>query len=136
VPRGGKRQGTPGKGYANRTDLGTDPNMGQNTAATGGLTAPAPVTQSGPERPQVLSRTPDDSPMLTAPSQRPGEPITAGLDFGAGPDSSALGMQSYSQQRQADIDMMKAHLPMLKAATKFKGAPETFIGLVNYLSRL
>lgn len=136
MPRGGKRQGTPGKGYSNRTDLGADPNMGRNTAATGGMDAPAPVTQGAPERPQVLSRTPDDSPMLTAPSQRPDEPITAGLDFGAGPGSDALGMQSYSQQRQSDIDAIRAHLPMLKAATKFKGAPETYIGLVNYLSRL
>ena len=56
-----------------------------------------------------LSKTPDvrparagdvreaatQSPLteLYAPSQRPGEPITAGIDMGAGPGSSALVMQ-------------------------------------------
>lgn len=132
MPRGGKRQGTPGKGYANRTDMQAQPNMSVNTAATGGMPAPAPSPAPAP----MPIRTPDDSPMLTAPSQKPGEPITAGLDFGSGPGSEALGMQSYSQQKQADIDTIKKHLPLLREASKFDGAPQTFVGLVNYLSRL
>jgi hypothetical protein len=132
MPRGGKRQGTPGKGYSNRTDMQAQPDMSRNTAATGGLTAPGPSPAPAP----VPIKTPDDSPMLTAPSQRPGEPLTEGLDFGPGAGSEALGMQSYSQQKAADIQEMKKHLPLLKAATKFEGAPQTFIGLVSYLSRL
>ena len=42
MPRGGKRQGTPGKGYTNRTDLGQDymPASGDATPASGGVQAP------------------------------------------------------------------------------------------------
>jgi hypothetical protein len=41
---------------------------------------------------------------LFAPSQRPEEPITAGIDRGAGPGSSALSMQSpLSQRKMSDI---------------------------------
>jgi hypothetical protein len=41
---------------------------------------------------------------LFAPSQRPEEPITAGIDRGAGPGSEALGMQSpLSQRKMSDI---------------------------------
>lgn len=135
MPRaGGKRQGTPGKGYANRTDMAADPNMGINTAATGGLQAPAP--QLGPTTPPMLSRTPEDSPMLTDPTNRPGEPLTAGSDFGPGPDSSALGLPTYGTQRDTDVETLKKMLPEFTAAAKFEGAPATFRSLVSYLSRL
>jgi hypothetical protein len=41
---------------------------------------------------------------LFAPSQRPEEPITAGIDRGAGPGSEVLGMQSpLSQRKMSDI---------------------------------
>jgi hypothetical protein len=41
---------------------------------------------------------------LFAPTQRPEEPITAGIDRGAGPGSEALGMQSpLSQRKMSDI---------------------------------
>ena len=40
---------------------------------------------------------------LFAPSQRPEEPITAGVDVGAGPGANALGMQPQSQEKLSDI---------------------------------
>jgi hypothetical protein len=41
---------------------------------------------------------------LFAPSQRPDEPVTAGIDIGAGPGSEVLGMQSpLSQRKMSDI---------------------------------
>lgn len=41
---------------------------------------------------------------LFAPSQRPDEPVTAGIDMGAGPGSEVLGMQSpLSQRKMSDI---------------------------------
>jgi hypothetical protein len=41
---------------------------------------------------------------LFAPTQRPEEPITAGIDRGAGPGSEVLGMQSpLSQRKMSDI---------------------------------
>ena len=41
---------------------------------------------------------------LFAPSQRPEEPVTSGIDMGAGPGSSALAMQSqFAQRKISDI---------------------------------
>jgi hypothetical protein len=40
---------------------------------------------------QAASNLPPVTP-LTAPTQRPDEPLTAGMPFGAGPGSEALGM--------------------------------------------
>jgi hypothetical protein len=84
----------------------------------------------------MLSKTPDDSPNLTDPTQRPNEPVTTGSDYGPGAGSEAIGMKSYPQQRDADIQTIKQMLPELSAATKFDGAPETFKALVNYLRTL
>lgn len=88
MPRGGRRQGTPGKAYANRTDLALDPNMQQNTAATGGMTAPAPT-----QGPAVVAGPlvgADAVPNLSDPTMRPNEPVTAGTPYGAGPGTEAL----------------------------------------------
>jgi hypothetical protein len=137
MPRGGKRQGTPGKAYSNRTDLAADPNMDINTAGTGGqrsaLVEPA---QGGGGPPMQAPRSPDDTPMLADPSQRPNEPLTSGMNAGPGVGTDALGIPSYSEMRNNDIQNLKRMLPEFEAATKFDGSPETFKALVNYLKRL
>ena len=70
------------RAYANRTDLQMTPDMSQNTAATGGgVPTPAP---RGP------APSPEDSLGISDPTERPGEPITAGMNMGAGPGSEAL----------------------------------------------
>lgn len=135
MPRGGKRQGTPGKAYSNRIDLQASPDMEQNTVATGGMKA-APPKGRMPAPPPTLSRTPDDSPMLTAPSQRSWEPVTTGSDYGPGLDSSALNIPSYKQANQQDMQLIKEIMPRLVAASKMNDAPETFKQLVSYLKRM
>lgn len=86
--RGGYRQGTPGKTtYAgNRSDLIANPApaTGANTPASGG-TRPAPASPAGGSW-----VSPDAVPALDAPSQRPGEPVTAGLPIGPGQGPEAL----------------------------------------------
>jgi len=84
----------------------------------------------------MLSRTPEDSPMLTDPTNRPGEPLTAGLDVGPGPNSDALGIPSYGTQRDEDVQTLKKMLPDFKSAANMEGAPSSFKSLVAYLSRL
>lgn len=89
---GGPRQGTPGKGYTNRTDLQTNMDMGKNTAASGGMVAPEPVAQLG--QPQSLGMPAvgaDEVPNLSDPTQRPNESVMAGVPIGAGPGSEVLG---------------------------------------------
>ena len=78
MPRGGKRQGTPGKGYGNRTDMLTNYDQGKDTAATGGM-EPPPM-----EAPATPGITPDDVPGIDAPTNYPSEPVTAGLMRGPG----------------------------------------------------
>ena len=82
MARGGKRQGTPGAAYSNRTDLNSNraPSAGAVSPASGGMEAPA-------------FTSPDAVPRLNDPSARPNEPVTAGLMNGAGDGIEALGYQ-------------------------------------------
>jgi hypothetical protein len=97
MPRGGKRQGTPGKGYANRTDLTSNYDQAEMTAGTGGMEAPPMAA------PPV---TPDDSPMLSDPTMRPDEPVTAGLPIGPGSGPRA-------DPRIQETQQLKKYLPLI-----------------------
>jgi hypothetical protein len=78
MPRGGKRQGIPGKGYSNRTDMLTNYDQAKDTAATGGMEPPPADASVAP------GITPDDVPGIDAPTNYPNEPVTAGLMRGPG----------------------------------------------------
>lgn len=83
MPRGGKRQGTPGAGYSNRTDLMTNYDNSQSAAAGDAATRSVTV-----QAPQVGA---DQVPNLGDPTNRPWEPVTAGLPVGQGPGTEAMG---------------------------------------------
>lgn len=105
MPRGGKREGTPGKAYSNRTDLGMDYAPGD--AASGGLVAPSQMAQSQVQAPPSIGA--DDVLNLGAPTERPGEAVTTGIDMGMGSGVSAMGAQPPPPQdpvRQAVEAMM------------------------------
>lgn len=114
--RGGQRQGTPGTQYANRTDLqSAEPvavkaapgqTYGQATAQIAAqkqvpVAAPPAPAASPPSQPApggaapnagVLAHTspePGELP-FTGPSNRPNEPLTAGLPQGPGPGPESL----------------------------------------------
>ena len=99
---GGRRQGTPGQQYPNRSDLRAQkptaaPNQeygkaGAQLAAqqvvpmAAGPVAPPPGAAPTPGGGAFAS--PEDTPNLLDPSGRPDEPLEAGMPFGpgAGPD--------------------------------------------------
>jgi hypothetical protein len=98
--------------YAKRTDIGT-PEMKMGSIAYGEGVETQAIKSGAP-----LGKTPDavseptgrlrkeSAPVtgLFAPTQRPDEPITAGVDIGPGPGSNALVMQSQlSQRKMSDI---------------------------------
>lgn len=95
--KGGLREGTPGKAYANRSDLnlpgGTSGHQPGSVRPYGGqgATPPSAVRQSaggaGPSRSPGRPPAPGPRPRpgLTDPTGRPGEPITSGLE-GGGPE--------------------------------------------------
>lgn len=117
MPRGGKRQGTPGKGYSNRTDLTGNYDQNMNTAAAGGMVA-APPTPAGP--------SPEDSPMLMDPTQRPDEPITAGLPIGAGPGPQ-------TDTRMQETQQLKKYLPLLAPYLDQPDTPDSVRILFRYI---
>ncbi len=86
--KGGPRSGTPGTLYANRSDLAADR---QPVRAPAGQTYGDRQQQ---EQAQQAVPLPDLTPRLEAlpgitdPSQRPDEPLPAGLPFGPGPGPS------------------------------------------------
>lgn len=111
MPRGGKRSGSAGTAYANRSDLNshlpiTAPTglpYGENQAlsnaqrtipmapAPAPAGSPAPAAGSGgPVSPPAPLPVPGARPFLR-PTERPNEPVTSGLPTGAGPGTEALG---------------------------------------------
>jgi hypothetical protein len=103
---GGARQGTPGQRYPNRSDLRVQkptavPNQGYGQAGAQLAAqkvvpmagAPAPPVPAAPSAATVPGAggfaTPSDTPSLTDPTQRPDEPLEAGMPFGPGPGPQA-----------------------------------------------
>ena len=118
--RGGARQGTPGHTYSNRTDLMQNYGPGGDPAL--GNMAPNPSDVQTP-RPSAY---PEDTPMLLDPTQRPDEPITAGLPVGAGPGPSQA-------PDTEEWNTLTAKLPDLKTAMEWPDTPSTFKALISYL---
>lgn len=114
--RGGARQGTPGRSYQNRTDLQTakipvqaatgqqygmhkaqvDAQRAQPMGPSPSPTVPPPAAPAGPSVPPAP--LPGQVVGLDAPSERPNEPVTAGLPVGAGPGPEALAPMGLGDQ--------------------------------------
>jgi hypothetical protein len=107
MPRGGKRTGAPGKAYGNRSDLNTNRTLPVQTAPNqpyGVAGQQADAQRAIPLRPQPsptggapVSGAPTAGPVpqtpvvpLTAPTTRPDEPLTAGVDIGPGPGAPPM----------------------------------------------
>lgn len=120
MPRGGKREGTPGKAYANRTDMGMNYDNAGASAAGGGMTPPA----AGPVGPPAP--TPDDTPNLSAPTAYPDEPVTAGLPIGAGPGPSR-------DTRMAETVELKRFLPFLEPYLDRPDTPDSVRALFRFI---
>lgn len=129
MPRGGKRRGTPGRGYSNRTDMGLDymsqEQAGLNTPASGGVTAPPMDAQRS-----MLPVYPEDIPNLTDPTSRPNEPLTSGLPGGPGPGPEAL---TNFDPRNAETSRLKKWLPLLDPLADDPETPDSVRSLVRYI---
>ena len=119
MPRGGKRQGTPGTGYTNRTDLGQDymPASADATPASGGVKAPKPES-----KPMIYA---DDFPNLKDPTTRPNVPVTQGLPSGPGAGPT--------DQRRADAVAIKKWLPLLEPMANDPDTPNSVRAFVNFI---
>ena len=121
MPRGGKRQGTPGKAYANRTDMGVNYNMEQGgSPAAGGIQAPR-------DQRAALATYPEDIPNLTDPTARPNEPVTDGLPIG--PGRGPMNMDPRLEETRA----LKKWLPLIEPFLDNPETPDSVRSLVKYI---
>ena len=105
MARGGRRAGNRGPAYANRSDLRSSLPLNAPTGLPYGdrqkliqaqhavPMAPAPAPQTAPAAP-AAPQTPTPPPGaldFLRPTERPNEPVTAGLPIGPGPGPEALG---------------------------------------------
>lgn len=121
MPRGGKRQGTPGKAYANRTDMTSDYANAGVSAAAGGM-APAP------SQPTIVA-APEDTPNLLDPTNNPDQPVTDGLAYGPGRGPEALN----NDPRVAETQALKKWLPLLDPVGDDPETPNSVRTLIRYI---
>ncbi len=149
IPRGGKRTGTPGTAYPNRTDLSkpvpVQAATGQPYGAAKSQTdsqkvvpvaPPAPPAGGGPPAqgtPAPQGPPPGGVGAFGRPTDRPGEPITAGLPTGAGPGPDALMFNQVSSQEDIDLKNLKPYLPVLELMASQPGASQATINFVRRL---
>jgi len=119
-------QGVSGPGqYAKRTDLSYQSQSYGDGVAYDAAKSSAPLERA--QKSPMLSeapRVPNPPVGLFDPTQRPNEPVTAGIDQGAGPGSEALMM------RQPDDNNFRAsiaeYMPVLAYVASLPNAsPET-----------
>jgi hypothetical protein len=144
--RGGPRQGTPGKTYTNRSDLNTNKKLpiqvapsqqyGQGVAQrsaqqavpmAGGPALPSPQVSPA----AVPAPVPGAGGGLARPTDRPGEPLTAGLPIGPGPGPEALTQPPdfYAE----DLGRFRDVLPTLEVLASL---PTSSIQTRNFVRRL
>ena len=70
---------------------------------------------------------------LSAPTQRPGEPVTAGVDAGPGPGREILGLKSPVDTQLEDLAKIGKYLPLMMQFADSPDSSGTLTALVKYL---
>lgn len=72
---------------------------------------------------------------LLDPTNNPSEPITAGVDFGAGPGSEVLPKNISADTRVTDnLDIIKKYFPAMSRASQLQDAPDSYKRFLSYLA--
>lgn len=130
MPRGGARQGTPGRAYGNRSDLNGPKPPGTPLPVTaaagqpyGARKAQEDAQRAVPMAAGLPAPAPTQVPSLAEPSSRPDEPVTSGLPMGPGAGPEALTAFPADQSGVADL---ASYLPMLEFIASQPGSsPQT-----------
>src|SRR5689334_3540183 len=133
MPRGGRRSGTPGTAYSNRTDLqkpkvvpirtGPSQQYGQNANLVRQQQAVPMAAPPSPPSPGLVA-PPGGIVPLDAPSQRPDEHVMTGAPVGGGAGPEVLG-SLMPQEADPNLGKMRAYLPVLElAASQPDSSPE------------
>lgn len=68
---------------------------------------------------------------LFAPTDRPDEPVTAGI--ASGPGAGPTPYPTFGEEEDGDVKAILQYMPALKRAASGRGAPDTFKTFVRYL---
>lgn len=139
MPRGGRRAGTPGTSYGNRTDLagkvlpvqtGPSQQYGSRVASERAQqvvpmgTSPAPTPAAAPVAAPTPPVPPGGVTPLDAPSERPGEHVMTGAPLGPGAGPEILGALN-PPDADPSLSKMQAYLPVLElVASQPDSSPE------------
>jgi hypothetical protein len=102
--------------YPNRTDLNNSMNPKVAVKAAPGQTYGKATEQINAQKAMPIAASPADAkPQVTPgslgafdrPTDRPQEPITAGVDFGAGPNSIQAGIPMQARTQDAVLDRLR-----------------------------
>lgn len=128
MARGGSRSGRPGQNYANRSDLQNAPRLAP-TAQTG-----QPYGQAGAQLAAQESVPMGPPPIpLSAPTQRPSEPVQAGLSLGPGPGPDSIPAIAPAPSVDPDLIALAPYLPALEIMTTL---PTSSSATRNFVRRL
>ena len=70
---------------------------------------------------------------LNAPTQRPSEPVTAGVDAGPGPGREILGIKSPIDTQVEDLTMLSKYMPLMAQFADSPDSTGTMKAFVKYL---
>lgn len=70
---------------------------------------------------------------LNAPTQRPDEPVTAGVDAGPGPGREILGIKSPVDSQVEDLTMLSKYMPLMAQFADSPDSTGTMKAFVKYL---
>ena len=137
---GGLRPSAPQNNPANISATGGNGQSGQPKRYISGLPygeGQATMAQQSGAPMAQSSAAPSGMPSLGTlldETNNPSEPITAGVDFGPGPGSSALPKNIDANTRPDENKMVvDKYMPVLLQAAKLADAPDSFKRFVNYL---
>lgn len=142
MPRGGFRPTAPQNNPANINPMGGNGQSGRDYTgfAYGENKA---INEQQASAPMAASSTPSFTPTnpvrnlpqatpLTAPTQRPDEPVTAGSPTGPGAGTEALMLPS-EQDTDSDRARLISYLPALEAAAQSPNSTQAFRNYVRVL---
>lgn len=70
---------------------------------------------------------------LSAPTQRPAEPVTAGVDAGPGPGREVLGLKSPTDSQIEDLSKLAKYMPLLVQYADSPQSSGTMKAFIKYL---
>jgi hypothetical protein len=97
--------------------------------------ASAPMAKSqkpqGPQNP--MANLSANIVPLTAPTRRPTEPVTAGVDAGPGPGRELLGLKSPTDVTLQDLSRLSKYMPLMMEYADSPQSSGTMKAFVRYL---